>query len=94
MKNASDKNPPRRARRKAVPMKFVTLFADFEGEKCMFFLKYNTKLLAFARNERFSNISTTTQKKNIISNLTILTKMKKQITIKRIQQTAEIRHRH
>lgn len=62
MKNASDKKPPSRARRKAVPMKFVTLFADFDGEKCMYSLRYNTKLLAFARYARFSNISTTTQK--------------------------------
>lgn len=40
-------------------MKLVTSLADFEGEKCMYFLRYNTKLLAFARNARFSNISTT-----------------------------------
>jgi len=62
VKNASDKKPPSKARRKAVPMKFVTLLADFDGEKCIYFLRYNTKLLAFARNARFSNTSTTAQK--------------------------------
>jgi len=36
VKNASDRKPPRRARRKAVPMKFVTVFADFEGDMCMY----------------------------------------------------------
>jgi hypothetical protein len=66
VKNASDKKPPSKARRKAVPMKFVTLFADFEGEKCIFFLRYNTKLLAFAKNARFSNTSTTAQKHRVI----------------------------
>jgi len=63
VKKASDKKPPRRARRKAVPMKFVTLLADFEGDMCMYCLRYSTKLLALARNARFSNISTTAQKR-------------------------------
>jgi hypothetical protein len=62
VKKASDRKPPRRARRKAVPMKFVTLLAALEGEKCMYCDRYNTKLLAFAKNARFSNISTTTCK--------------------------------
>lgn len=61
MRKASDKKPPRRARRKAVPMKLVTLLADFEGDMCMYFLRYNTRLLALARYARFSNISTTAQ---------------------------------
>jgi len=43
-------------------MKFVTLLADFDGAKCIYFLRYDTKLLAFARNARFSNNSTTAQK--------------------------------
>ena len=62
-KNASERKPPRRAKRKAVPMKLVTSFADFDGDKCMYSLRYNTRLLAFARYARFSNISTTDYKK-------------------------------
>jgi len=38
VKTASDKKPPRRARMKAVPMKFVTVFADFEGDMCMYLI--------------------------------------------------------
>jgi hypothetical protein len=59
VKKASDRKPPRRARRNAVPMKFVTVVADLEGEKCMNCIRYVTRLLAFARNARFSKISTT-----------------------------------
>lgn len=59
VKKASDKKPPRRARRKAVPMKLVTMLAEVDGEKCMNFDKYNTRLLALARKARFSSISTT-----------------------------------
>jgi hypothetical protein len=59
VKNASAKKPPRRARRKAVPMKLVTLLAELDGEKCMNFDMYSTRLLALARNARFSKISTT-----------------------------------
>jgi len=36
VRKASDKKPPRRARRKAVPMKLVTVFADVEGDMCMY----------------------------------------------------------
>lgn len=45
-----------------MPMKLVTSFADLDGEKCMYSLRYNTRLLAFARYARFSNISTTDYK--------------------------------
>lgn len=41
-------------------MKLVTVFADLEGERCINFFRYSTKLLAFARNARFSSISTAT----------------------------------
>lgn len=33
----SDKKPPRSASRKAVPMKFVTMMAERDREKCMYF---------------------------------------------------------
>lgn len=70
MRNASDKKPPSRASRNDVPIKFVTLLADFEGDICIYSFKYKTKLLAFAKYARFSNISTTTQdKKKIASKL-------------------------
>lgn len=59
VKKASDKKPPRRARRKAVPMKLVTEFADSDGERCMYSDKYSTKLLAFAKYAKFSKTSTT-----------------------------------
>jgi hypothetical protein len=49
VKNASDKKPPRRARRNDVPIKFVTLLADFEGDICIYSLRYKTKLLALAK---------------------------------------------
>lgn len=58
MKKASDKKPPRSARKKAVPMKFVTALADFANGKCMYAVKYLTRLLAFARNAKFSSTST------------------------------------
>lgn len=60
MKNASARNPPSRARRKAVPIKLVTMLAELDGEKCMNLDKYSTRLLAFARYARFSRTSTTT----------------------------------
>ena len=59
VKKASDKKPPSSASRNAVPIKFVTAFADPDGVKCMYCARYNTKLLAFARNAKFSNTSTT-----------------------------------
>nr|GLL32025.1 hypothetical protein Itr_chr07CG16330 [Ipomoea trifida] len=59
VKKASAKKPPRSASIKAVPMKVVTELADCEGEKCMCCERYNTKLLAFAKNAKFSNTSTT-----------------------------------
>lgn len=59
VKKASARKPPRRARRNAVPMKLVTIFAELDGVKCMNLDRYNTRLLAFARNARFSRISTT-----------------------------------
>lgn len=34
-KKASERKPPRRARKKAVPMKLVTEFEDLDGLKCM-----------------------------------------------------------
>jgi len=40
-------------------MKLVTSFADFDGDMCMYSLRYSTRLLAFAKYARFSNISTT-----------------------------------
>lgn len=49
VKKLSAKKPPRSARRKAVPMKSVTVFAAFDGEKCMNFERYSTRLLALAR---------------------------------------------
>lgn len=55
---ASDKKPPRSARRNAVPINVVTWLADFAGENPIYFLKYITKLLAFAKNAKFSNTST------------------------------------
>jgi len=60
-KKASEQKPPRRVRRQAVPMKFVTLFAEFEGDMCMHLIIYNTKLFALATNARFSSISATVQ---------------------------------
>ena len=45
-----------------MPMKLVTVFADWEGEKCMCLDMYNTKLLAFAKYAKFSSVSTTTPK--------------------------------
>jgi hypothetical protein len=60
VKKVSARKPPRRAKRKDVPMKFVTLLADLDGDKCIYSDKYITKLLAFARYARFSNISTPT----------------------------------
>lgn len=50
-------------------MKLVTLFADFEGDMCMYCLRYNTKLLALAKNARFSNISATKINKTQHNNL-------------------------
>lgn len=35
VKTASDRKPPSRARRKAVPMKLVTVVAETDGERCM-----------------------------------------------------------
>lgn len=58
VKYASDKKPPRRARRKAVPMKLVTMLAELDGEKCMNLRRYSTRLLALARYAKFSSIST------------------------------------
>lgn len=60
-KKASERKPPRRARRKAVPMKALTSLDDLNVDMCMNFLRYNTRLLAFAKNARFSNISTASQ---------------------------------
>lgn len=34
--------------KKANPMKFVTMLAAFDGEKCMNFERYSTRLLALA----------------------------------------------
>lgn len=59
VKKASDKKPPRRASRNAVPMKLVTMFAELDGEKCINFDRYNTRLLALARYAKFSSTSTT-----------------------------------
>jgi len=67
VRNASDKKPPRRARRNDVPIKLVTLLADLEGDIYIYSFKYKTKLLAFAKYARFSNISTTTQYTKIAS---------------------------
>lgn len=55
--NASARNPPRIARRKVVPMKLVTMLAYVDGEKCINLDRYKTRLLALARNARFSNTS-------------------------------------
>lgn len=63
MKKASARNPPRIASRKDVPMKLVTMLAEVEGEKCINLERYKTRLLAFARYAKFSNTSTTIEKK-------------------------------
>lgn len=60
-KKASARKPPRRARRKAVAMKAVTSLEDLASDMCMKVFRYNTKLLAFAKNARFSNISTASE---------------------------------
>lgn len=60
-RKASEKKPPRRASRKAVPMKALTSLAALDSEKCMNSVKYVTKLLAFAKNARFSSTSTALQ---------------------------------
>lgn len=54
----SARKPPRRARRKAVPMKLVTILAETDGGKCMNLAKYSTRLLAVAKYAMFSNTST------------------------------------
>ena len=53
-------------------MKFVTLFADLDGDKFIYFDKYITKLLAFARNAKFSIISTTTHAKSTTTTTTTI----------------------
>ena len=60
LKNASARKPPRIARRKAVPMKLVTMLEELDGEKCMNVDMYKTRLLALAIYARFSNTSTAT----------------------------------
>lgn len=42
---ASAMNPPKRARRLRVPMKFETIFADFEEERCKDPWRYVTKFI-------------------------------------------------
>lgn len=59
MKKASERKPPSKAKKNPVPIKLVTILAEFDGEKCINFDKYSTRLLAFARNARFSSTSTT-----------------------------------
>lgn len=59
VKKASAKNPPRRAKKNAVPMKAVTALAAPDGENPIFVDRYKTRLLAFAKNARFSKTSTT-----------------------------------
>lgn len=58
VRKESARKPPRTARRKAVPMKLVTMLAEVDGEKCVNFDRYRTRLLALARYARFSNTST------------------------------------
>lgn len=42
---ASAKNPPKRPRRLRVPMKLVTMFADFADEMCKSPTKYVTRFI-------------------------------------------------
>lgn len=46
----------RRVKRKVVFMKLVILFVDFDGDKCMYFFRYNIRLFVFVRYVRFFNI--------------------------------------
>lgn len=56
-RNESARKPPRRERRKAVPMKSVTILADAALGKCMVPPKYVTKLTAIPIVESLSFIS-------------------------------------
>lgn len=60
-KKASERKPPTRANRKDVAMKALTSLAALDSGKCMNFVRYKTKLLAFAKKARFSNTSTASQ---------------------------------
>jgi hypothetical protein len=47
-RSESERNPPRRDRRKTVPTKFVTMFADFDKGKCMSLNTYVMRLFPTA----------------------------------------------
>lgn len=60
---ASAKKPPRRPRRLRVPMKLVTMVADFADEICNSPTKYVTKFMDIPITQILSESSVTAEKK-------------------------------
>lgn len=84
---ASATNPPNNPRRLRVPMKLVTIVADFDDERCRSPTKYVTKFIeipithtlsansvpTIKRRKSFQNLAHTKKRKNLVQNLHILT---------------------
>ena len=59
LKKVSEMKPPTRESKKVVPMKLVRVLEEPARSKCITFMKYMTKLTAFAMNPMFSNDANT-----------------------------------